>query len=364
MAPEHDDAPDTDEPAAGAAPAAPAAAPAAGGAAPAAGGEPSAFSSAFDEMVETTDEPGAAAAPGADDEPAGGEAAPGEDKPDEGAEAGDKGKPPAGDKPAEGEEDVDATDETVPEGLSEKASARFREILEDRKQAREQLQQATGALSELKAWVAETGASPEEFQQQVERLRVFKLGKPEELKTLRAELLEAVADLTTRIGDDVPSIDVLAAHPDLVKEVENMTITRERALEIAHGRNRQKRQERTTEADAEAGKRREAAQAYQNEARAASTEIRKLEVQWKKTDPDADRKIKAIMANMEDFKFIPPKLWASTVQKRYEALANLAPRRPGATPPGQQPHTGGSGKPSGAAAKPTSLLGLMSQMED
>lgn len=354
--------------------------PAPGAAAPAAGGEgggdagEATFDKAFETMAKAGDaDPAAGGEEDAAAPAAGGAAAPAAgDKPED--EPGAGAAPAGGEKkPGEGDddkpEDDDAPlDETVPEGLTEKASARFKELLEDRKTARAELKEVQGtaaklqgAFAEMTAWVKETGATPEEFQAQVDRLRIFNKGTPDELKSLRAELLDAVRDISTRLGDEPPGIDPLEGHDDLKKEVEDLKITRERAVELATQRNRDKRHTRVSEATRQADTRQQQARDYQAAVRTAQDGIRKLEAQWKKTDPDAVRKIKVILQDLPDFKFIPPDQWVATVKRRYENLSGLTPKP---KPSVKQPVAGAGAKPGGTAAQPSTLLGLMDTMTE
>ncbi len=269
-------------------------------------------------------------------------------------------KEPAEEAPAEeaAAPEGEGDEEKPPEGLTEKAQSRFKEILEDRKVVRAENVQLKQNFAELTAWVRETGATPEEFQQQVDRLRVFKSGKPEELKVLRGDLLRAVEDITVRLGDEAPGFDPLEGFDDLKKEVDDLKLTPERAKEIAIGRRQKARGDRTSKEQQQADQHREQQEAHRTQVSEATVAIRKLEANWKKTDPDAERKIKAILENMEDFKYIPPRLWPQTVEKRYKAMSGLAPVR---STGGQRPAGGTKPRP-GAKAEPTSLGSLMDTM--
>jgi hypothetical protein len=145
--------------------------------------------------------------------------------------------PKPGEPPAAKKDDFDYT---PPEGSSERAKERWNQLTERAKQVPELERRATEVTAQLQSvreLVNESGLDAREFADFMETARLFKQGDAKALQTLD----NLRADLATRLGKEVPGVDLLAAHPDLKADVESMTLTKERALEIARGRDAEKR---------------------------------------------------------------------------------------------------------------------------
>ena len=158
------------------------------------------------------------------------------------APAASDAKPAAAEtKPPQGETkptpvDPKAVDLTPPEGMSDRAKGRWAELSERAKLVPDLERRATEAEQQLegvRSLVRESGLDQTEFGNMLEMGRLFKSADPKDLQVALQQLDGLRADLATRLGVDAPGIDPLAAHADLKAEVEAMTISRERALEIA-----------------------------------------------------------------------------------------------------------------------------------
>ena len=150
------------------------------------------------------------------------------------------------DKPAEVKDKPKAEDDdlTPPEGASEKAKGRWAQLAERAKQVPDLEKRATEAetaLASVREMVQQSGLAQDEFAGMLEMGRLFKSADPNDLQTALKQLDGLRADLATRLGVDAPGIDLLSKHADLAADVENMSITRERALEIAKLRDQQAR---------------------------------------------------------------------------------------------------------------------------
>lgn len=147
-----------------------------------------------------------------------------------------------------------ALDLTPPEGISERAKGRWAELSERAKLVPDLERRATeaeSALTGVRELVRESGLDQTEFGNMLEMGRLFKSADPKDLQSALQQLDGLRADLATRLGVDAPGIDPLAAHPDLKADVENMAISRDRALEIARLRKGQATVEATTKATQE-----------------------------------------------------------------------------------------------------------------
>lgn len=134
--------------------------------------------------------------------------------------------------PAAGKDD----DLTPPEGMSERAQARWSQLTERVKAVPELERRATEAetaLTSVRKMVADSGLQANEFADMLETGRLVKSASPQDLEQALQRLDGIRADIALRLGKDVPGADPLASHPDLKAEVDGMTLTRERALEIA-----------------------------------------------------------------------------------------------------------------------------------
>lgn len=127
-------------------------------------------------------------------------------------------------------------DLTPPEGMTERAQARWSQLTERAKLVPELERRATEATTQLdsvRRMVAETGMAPQEFNGMLDLGRLMKSANPQHLQQAMQRLDNVRADIARRLGVEAPGIDLLAAHTDLQQKVEGMLLTREDALEIA-----------------------------------------------------------------------------------------------------------------------------------
>lgn len=158
---------------------------------------------------------------------------------------------PADAKPADTKTAAKPDDLTPPEGMNERASARWAQLTERVKAVPELERRATeaeGQVNSLRELVTSSGLQADEFTGMIEMGRLFKSSKPEDMQAALARIDEIRTDLATRLGIDAPGADPLAKHADLLAEVEDMSITRTRALEIAKLRDQGARVQASTTA--------------------------------------------------------------------------------------------------------------------
>lgn len=148
-------------------------------------------------------------------------------------------KPDAQPKPTDKPpKDAEAKDDdlTPPEGANEKTMGRWAKLAERAKAVPELEKRATDAetaLASVREMVQSSGLAQDEFQGMLAMGRLFKSDNPEDLKTALQQIDGLRADLATRLGIEAPGVDPLSKHPDLAKDVEDMAMSRERALEVA-----------------------------------------------------------------------------------------------------------------------------------
>ena len=122
-----------------------------------------------------------------------------------------------------------------PEGMSERAAARWSQLTERVKtipDLERRANEATQQLETVRRMVADSGLAPQEFTETLELSRMARSSDPRELQQALQRIDSIRADLATRLGAEVPGVDLLSQHPDLKTRVEGLTLSREDALEM------------------------------------------------------------------------------------------------------------------------------------
>lgn len=266
------------------------------------------------------------------------------------AEATKEGEPePA----AEPDKEVEA--EITGLGLKEKAAARFRELtaevrelapiraqmeaagIKDVAELPSLVQRATDG-ADLVRMVTETGAEAEQFGMTLDYLTLATRAKTGDLTAAEKayELSMGEAKVWAEIlGKEVPGVhDPLAAHADLLTDIEAGDLTRKRALEIAAQR---QRETVTTAARTTAETRQTQTQAQQQAQEQAITDGRNGLVAFDqdaaKADPHYQAKRPALNAAVTEIrKSFPPSQWVAQTALAYARIPNPAPV-PAAKPP-------------------------------
>lgn len=257
-------------------------------------------------------------------------------KPEGEGEPGETAKPaePAGEK-APPKEPVN-DDDAPPEGASDKTKGRWAQLAERAKAVPELERRATeaeGQVNSLRELVTATGLQPAEFQGMLEMGRLFKSSKPEDLQSALAQIDGIRTDIATRLGIDAPGVDPLAKHADLQKDVEEMTITRPRALEIAKLRDQGARSEEATAAHREQ-------QEFHSTLQSAAKTMDDVIAQRAAT-PGHQAKVDFIKSKLADPAYVNqfvttyrPDQWQSVILTMYDAYTPpAAPATPGPTGP-------------------------------
>lgn len=193
------------------------------------------------------------------------------------------------------------------------------------------------AADDMIAMVMETGADAEQYDKTLVYLtdvNAAMRGDREAGERAFAAIAGEYAALAQALGKEVPGVhDPVAAHADLVDDLKEGRITRDRALETARLRQQ-------TAAAQQAGQQQTQAQQQQQ----AVEQGRQAIVQWDasmRADPSymAKRKIlDPIVANIR--RTLPPGQWLAATQQAYAAIPDIpapAPAAPPAGQPGGQP---------------------------
>lgn len=109
---------------------------------------------------------------------------------------------------------------------SDRGRERIRQVFAERKQLEQD-------INEVRELISSTKMSPDEFAQTLEYGRLINSGDDKDLR-VALEIIEGQRSaLYQRLGVEAPGVDLLAGHEDLKNAVENLEITKERALELA-----------------------------------------------------------------------------------------------------------------------------------
>lgn len=231
-----------------------------------------------------------------------------------------------------------ADDLTPPEGLGERAAARFTALAERVKTIPELERRATEASQQLDAvrsMVAESGLAPEEFRDALAIGRMFKSSNPQELQQALQRIETIRSDIATRLGADVPGVDLLSQHPDLKAQVDGLTLSREHALEIVRLRTENAAAQRTTQQATEFHQ-------FQTTVHQAGQRIDAV-LQQRAQTPGHEAKVAFIRTQLSDpvrqrqfVETYQPHQWEAAVLMMYDAYTPPAPAVAPA-PPAPQP---------------------------
>lgn len=218
-----------------------------------------------------------------------------------------------------------------------------------------QFEQAQAENHEWVQTIQSTGATPQQFGETLQFLSDLNSGSVEGLQRAYDVLQENLKIVAQAIGREAPGADPLAAHPDLLQQVQDHDITREAALELAQHRAQQRLTQAVNQTQRETHT---VTQARQT----ALSEVRALGEQLRANDPHAPMKLKAIESIVERvIQRLPPAEWAGAIRDAYDAVpapAAAAPVAPAVAPTPLRP-TSTPGVGGGLTKQPGSALEAM-----
>ncbi|WP_392423277.1 hypothetical protein ACF3NW_09160 [Eikenella halliae] len=276
------------------------------------------------EQVETA-EPGQSTEPSAKGQPEQAEAAqPEVEKP---AEA----KAEAGQPQAEQAQDADLTE---PEGLGEKASARFRELANQVKEYRAKdayYQQMDETVQEFQRLAQESCNNGEEVAQLFDYAKAVKTG---DFDTVEAYLRRQIQQFEALSGRSLQA-DLLSAYPDLQQQIGEMGLDAEMARQVAAARwQQQQQQEMLKQQQArqqQALLQQQQWQETRNQAAQGindfSAQMAKTDVMWPQIEPKLVEYAQTQLGNL------PPEQWLPAIQAFYNGIKQtMAPVRQAVQP--------------------------------
>ncbi len=242
------------------------------------------------------------------------------------AQAADTAAAPAGDEPATPNPEAEEA-ELLAGVKSERGKERIKQVFAERKALEQD-------LNEFRELVKSTGMSAQDFAQTLEFGRLVNSGDEKNLR-VALEMIEGQrAMLYQKLGVEAPGVDLLAGHDDLREAVDNMEITRERAVELAKYRKQQAEvQQRQA---AQATQQQERQQFEQSIQQAAATMEAYLQTRANEVDHTARMKVISEHfrnpANLQQFvATYQPQQWAATIKMMYDNIQ--VPRAPAQAAP-------------------------------
>ncbi|MGV3727737.1 hypothetical protein [Hydrogenophaga sp.] len=225
-------------------------------------------------------------------------------------------------------------DETPPEGISERAKARWTELTERVKVVPELERRATEATQQLESvrrMVSDAGLAADEFSTVLNLGKLYKSNDPKDLQTALQQIEGLRADIATRLGTEVAGIDLLDKHPDLKLRVEGMTLSREDALEMVRLRTQNQTAQRSQQQTQEF-------QQFQQTVQQAAHQM-DATLEQRKHLPGHEAKVAFIKAQLSDpvrlQQFVTtyePHQWQAAVLMMYDAYSPPAAPAPVPSP--------------------------------
>lgn len=233
----------------------------------------------------------------------------------------------------------DVVNDPIPDEVKGKTRTRMTSLIDTVKATTKELEESRGQTDGFLKAIADTGADPETFARHVEVLRLMNSSDPAEQRSAVKFLRGAADKIAGELGER-PAGKELEGHEDLAEEVEEGSLTRARAIEIANQRNAKKAEETRAARAKEAADAEASGQAAINTAR---DELNALEADLRKADPLYDRKRAAIYnAAKALIPTIPPKQWKAAYKRLYDSVDEKTLPRP-------QPRVGDGGQRRGPA---------------
>ncbi len=229
---------------------------------------------------------------------------------------------------------------------SERGRERIKQVFAERKQLESD-------ITEFRELVKSTGMSPQEFAQTLEFGRLINSGDEKNLR-VALEMIEGQRSmLYQKLGVEAPGVDLLAGHDDLKASVENMEITREKAVELAKYR---KQQQEVAQRQQLQQQTQQSQQQFQQQVHQAAGAMEAY-LDTRKNEVDHTARMKVIgdhfrnPTNLQKFvETYRPEQWAATIQMMYDNIQVPKPAAPGPQPIRSRPAM--LGTPATNAATP------------
>lgn len=258
----------------------------------------------------------------------------GEEKP---AEAKADDKKPEGEKPADQEE------AELLEGVkSERGKERIKQVFSENKELKTD-------LNSFREMVKSTGFTPQEFAQTLEFGRLLNSGDEKNLRVALQMVEQQREMIYSKLGVEAPGVDLLAGHDDLKAAVENLEITRDKAVELAKFRKMDTAQKQQQQVQQQSAQER---QQYENQVKQAAGAMETY-LATRQNEVDHPARMKIITehfknpAKLQEFvSTYKPEQWAATIKMMYDNIV-VPKNQPTPQPIRSRPASLGNPAPSG-----------------
>lgn len=271
-------------------------------------------------------------------------AKPGEDK---NKPLGEDGKPKV----------IDPLNDPIPNALKRETKERIQTLISTVKTTTTQRDEAVAERDELVSHIMDTGASPQEYGDALNTLKMMKSGDPAQLEQVYNFLSSKAAEVARVLGKPIPGADMLQGHDDLREAVSAGSMLQEHAEELAAARDARKLQTQTFQQQRETSQQTQREQAARQQGKDS---LNALALELKK-DPQFAAKHAVIKELVKDvIAQSPPEKWADIYRRAYVAYKLPAPSKtivPGTTNQPMRAKT-----PAGGAQRaPGSILDAVKQ---
>lgn len=268
---------------------------------------------------------------------------------------------------AAGTKAPDPLNDPLPNALKRETKERIKTLIGMVQEKDEKLKVVEANHSFLMREIKQTQASPEQYAQALDYLRLVNSDSREDKEQLLEFLQRETIAIAKMIGKPVPGVNMLEGHDDLIQKVGAGKLSIEDAQEIAASREARNFQQRKTQMTQEQQR---ITADTQREVATAKAGLTALEHQLMR-DPAYPAKKAILVKTLKPvFAQIPPREWVATFQRAYNELAvPSVPSAPTPTTTPRAPATSGGGgntplraqQPAGGARpEPKNLLEAIS----
>lgn len=262
------------------------------------------------------------------------------------------GKKPDDKKPDDKSKAPDPINDPIPNALKKETRERIQTLVATVKTTVGERDKAVAERAELLGMIEETRATPQQYGDTLNYLKLVNSGDPVQLEQALVIMQREVEALAKMLGKPIPGVDMLSGHADLVEEVNNGVISQQRAEELAAARERQRIQNAQSQHRQTAAQTTERTNAELAEGRAA---LNAVGARLSK-DPLYEAKNKVLLEALKPaIARAHPSEWAAIYENAYNALNMPALPKPRTVVPVNQPIR--PKNPAGGTQKaPSSLL--------
>lgn len=228
---------------------------------------------------------------------------------------------------------------------SDRGRERIKQVFAEKKQLEQE-------ITSFREMVKSTGMSAQEFAQTLEFGRLVSSGDEKNLRVALEMVESQRAMLYQKLGVEAPGVDLLQGHDDLKQAVDNMEITRERAVELAKYRKQQQELQQRQQVERQTVQQQ---QEFQQQVQQAAQSMEAY-LQTRAQEIDHPARMKVIMEHFKNpenlQRFVStyqPHQWAATIKMMYD---NIQVPRAAASPQPIRSRPATLGNPAPNAASP------------